>query len=141
MQNWLRNTEALVESDVVRTGLFTAASDGLMVINAPFTLIAEVMDANQYQAYAEVGFSLTIAGSGSTDDIESFSSVFTTDTILQSDNNGTLAIAIPYENGDVVSISAFSYAAVTSANPIPIPATVWLLGSGLVMLMVRKPFA
>ena len=130
--------DAYIVSDVTRYGLFTADTYGLMLITAPFNLFAEVTDSNLYEAYAEVAFRLDIIGDGSADDIESVSSVFTTNSVLQSDNSGTLAIAIPFEAGDVITIEAYTYALVESSNPVPVPASFWLLGSTMLLLLSRK---
>ena len=133
-----------VNSTATRSGDFTVAGSGFVIISVAYNLFAEAGDGGQTlpndtaQAGAQVAailHNLTAGDAASSTGLASISAAFAESTF----SDGFIAAILHFNSGDVghLDISASSSAS-TSSSPVPVPAAGWLFGAAIMMMAARR---
>lgn len=122
-----------------RYGMLEMAASGLVVITVPYFLNAATDHAD---AWANAWVSLSVSrdpAPGVSSFAYSTAEVFAELGYAPSSNDvGTLALAFSAHAGDTVYFYADADVDLWIAAPVPLPPAVWMLGTGLALLLRRR---
>lgn len=127
------------------SGDFTVSGSGVIIFSVPYILSATLIPGgtqmNFYSDYADAGVSFSVyeyssASSGSLY-AEKYVSLDDQNAALDSpiSKSDTLTLAMVVKDGDHFSFYANNYANANVLTSVPVPTSIWLLGSGLLGLV------
>ncbi len=134
------NLPGAASAEVVRTGQVNFSGAGTLVLQIPYQLQVDMPALPEAGSYASASIVLNAFRLNSSTAQYSSSALLLFDQDAgpgSSLTDGFLSLAIPFTNGDQYLFTADVNAAVVT-SVVPVPAALWLLGSAVVVLGLRR---
>jgi len=121
--------------------VLTITGTGLLSVMVDYTWKVELVEGQEGNQYASAWCSIDLDSEDYTHGGRGYASGYLTTPILDDvfvdEESGRLVASLYVTDGMIVHMTGSTHADV-SAAPVPIPSALWLLGSGVFGLLVRK---